>query len=203
MNRRSRSSRELPRWAIVASCVALAALVVGPSPANAATPTLVISPVQAAPGQTVKASGTEWEQGLGVVRVFADGSDILKPSAALATAPLQSGAFSTPLTVPELPAGSYRFVACQRCGDVDGYPSASFEFTILATTLTAVTAPRPTVTAPTAGTGGALPVLVLVVVLLALASWLLLRQRPTAKRRRATHPVDGNPPGRQGVHDIE
>lgn len=208
MNRRFRRSRELPRWGVAASCVALAALMVGLSPANAATPTLVISPVQAAPGQTVTASGTEWDEGLGVVRVFAAGSDILKPSAALATVPLQSGAFSTPLTVPELSAGSYRFVACQRCGDGDGHPSASFEFTILATTLTAATpttatAPRPTATAPTASTGGALPVLVVVIVLLALASWLFLRQRPTAKRRRATRPVDGNPPGRQGVYDDE
>jgi hypothetical protein len=208
MKRPFRRSRKLPRWGIAASCVALAALVVGLSPANTATPTLVISPVQAVPGQTVKASGTGWEAGLGDVRVFADGSDILKPAAALATAPPQSGAFATPLTVPELSAGSYRFVACQRCGDVDGYPSASFQFTILATTPTAttpttVTAARPTVTAPTASAGGVLPVLVAVIVLLALASWLVLRQRPTAKRRRARPPVDGNPPGRQGVYDDE
>jgi hypothetical protein len=197
MKRRFRRSRELPRWRVAASCVALAALMVGPSPANAATPTLVISPVQAAPGQTVTASGTGWQDGLGDVRVFAGGSDIRKPAAALATVPAQSGAFWMQLTVPELSAGSHRFVACQRCGDADGYPSASFEFTILATTLTAttptVTAPPPIVTAPTSGTDRVLPVLVAVIVLVALASWLFLR--PTAKRRRATPPLDENPPG--------
>jgi hypothetical protein len=206
MKRPFRRSGELPRWRVAASSVALAALIVGRSPANAATPTLVISPVQAAPGQTVTASGTEWDEGLGDVRVFAGGSDLLKPAAALATVPPQSGAFATPLTVPELSAGGYRFVACQRCGDVDGYPSASFEFTILATTPTAttsttVTAPRPIVTAPTASTGGALPVLAVVIVLVALASWLVLRQRPTAKRRRPGWQPHAEDAERQGPGD--
>jgi hypothetical protein len=202
MKRPFRRSRELPRWGIAASCVALAALMVGLSPANAATPTLAISPVQAAPGQTVTASGTGWEDGLGDVRVFADGSDILKPAAALATATPQSSAFSTPLTVPGLSAGSYLFVACQRCGEVDGYPSASFQFTITATTPTpTVTAPPPIVTAPTASTDGAVPVLLVVIVLLAVASWLFLRRRPTAKRRRPAWQAHAEDAERQGPCD--
>jgi hypothetical protein len=122
-------------------------------------PALTLSPATAPPGQTVTATGTGWrpaDRG-GEVRIFADPSAVTDPSATpLATAtPESAGTFSVPLTVPNKPPGTYRFVACQRCNDPDGGPTAHFFFTITplttrptVSTTVPTTSPRPTVTQP-------------------------------------------------------
>src|SRR5262245_46946364 len=93
-------------------------------------PTLSFNPVAASPGWQVVASGDGWSPTDGVVSIFRDRGDSLKPGAALAqSSPDSTGHFSTPTTVPFVSPGDYSFYACQVCGDVDGEIATSELFT--------------------------------------------------------------------------
>ena len=140
-------------WGIVA-CSALIILTGGVSPANAAASTLLLSPASASPGQTVTATGTGWDPRFGDVSIFADASDSLDPSAALATATPVQGTFSTILTVPNKPAASYQFFACQRCGDPD---RTSFDCCTSSPFTIATPAPTPPTAAPAPPTAAPAP----------------------------------------------
>jgi hypothetical protein len=212
---RFRGGWGLARWGIVGGCGMLVVLVVGLSPVEAAEPSFSLDSTSGSPGQTITATGTGWIPN-DVVRIFADLSEIRDPSAALASITSDSGNFSVSLTVPEKPAGSYQFTACQSCSAVGGGDPiniASFSFTILVPPPTVPptnppptvppTNPPPTVPPiePVSTATPALPILLVAITLILLAaSWWVLR-RPTARWRRPTWEAQAEDEQRHGRCD--
>jgi hypothetical protein len=140
------------------------------------------------------------------VRIFADRSSVTDPSAVLARAtPDSAGTFSVTLTVPNRPPGTYQFIACQRCGNPDGYPSANASFEIspvpptVSPTVPPTGPPLTIVPSPAAPPDTTLPIVLVVLVLLAaVALWLFFRQRPIARWRRPTWEAQAEDAQRQG-----
>ncbi len=93
-------------------------------------PALELSDTSGAVGEAIDANGSGWMPELGEVRIF------LNPSSTFSEAPLETftveedGTISGTFQVPDVPPDVYELVACQDCGDVDGYPRRSFEFTV-------------------------------------------------------------------------
>jgi hypothetical protein len=151
-------------------------------------PAFTIEPSSAYLGQSVEAWGTGWEPAFGEVRIFTDSAAVADPAAVpLAVAPVDDlGRFGpTPVTLFGLAATSYSFVACQRCGDPDITPSATFDFTVLTRGSSGASTPAqtsgPSIAAPTSGaTGGrdwTVAILVLLVIVLAGFAGVLLARR--------------------------
>jgi hypothetical protein len=104
-------------------------------------PQLSLVPTSGGPGAGVVASGSGWLPDVEVL-VFADRSEITEPGAALARRSAdEAGTFSASFAVPQRDRGAYQFIACQRCGDPDGYPQASASFRITAVPPTTTTPP--------------------------------------------------------------
>lgn len=113
-----RDSQGLAQRAILAGCGALVILGLCSSQASAASPAVSPDPDSAPVGEAVAATGSGWDPSVGDVSIFAEEAEVADPSAALVTAtPDADGSFSVALPVPDMPAGTYAFVACQRCDD--------------------------------------------------------------------------------------
>jgi hypothetical protein len=112
-----------------------AMLVSLPTRALAQGPELVIDPLGAPAGWQVVVSGSGWDPSLGPVSVSIEGvtnptPSPLTPSTPPPPTPDASGSFSATFVAPFLAPGPYTFVACQDCGDADGFPEARRSFTI-------------------------------------------------------------------------
>jgi hypothetical protein len=121
-----------PRLALVALCGITAMLILWGPRAQAAGESLHLSPSSGAPGDTVIASGSGWLPGGGPVMVFVNLSESNDPANALMVQdPDSFGNFKGPLIVPIRKTATYRFLACQACGDPDPYPYdySSFKIT--------------------------------------------------------------------------
>jgi hypothetical protein len=128
------------RLGVAAGLVFLAtAMLVSNAPhALAQGPELVIDPLGAPAGWQVVVSGSGWDPSLGRVSVFSSIDDVNSPtpspippsSPSPSPTPDANGSFSTTYVVPFLTPALYTFVACQDCGDADGFPEARGSFTI-------------------------------------------------------------------------
>ena len=112
-------------------------------------PLFQLTPASGAPGDTVTATGSGWLPGRGAVWVFASRDDIIEPELALAVVRTDAaGSFTTPLDVPDVPAGGRQLFACQACGDPRGYPSAVADFTVIAVGATPLLSLQPSAGEP-------------------------------------------------------
>jgi hypothetical protein len=77
-------------------------------------PTFRLLPPAGAPGESLQAVGEGWGPDRGRVRVFVDSSSAREePDAVAQVRP--DGTFEVSIVVPELDAGAYTVIACQRC----------------------------------------------------------------------------------------
>ena len=110
-------------------------------------PTARATPASGLPGATITLTGEGWDPGIEGL-LYVSQNDVGTSSTIGSFTPGEDGTFTAPLTVPDVPKGPYTMVACQRCGDPDGFPEATFRFQ--------VTALKPSVTAsPASGLPGA------------------------------------------------
>jgi hypothetical protein len=129
--------RRLAVGAVLGLVTAIAALPSSPAPAQG--PEASNQASGAPPGWPVIVSGSGWDPSFGPVSVYSSIEDAEKSSSTpLAPAspvpsptPNADESFSVTLVVPSLPPGPYTFVACQDCGNADGYPLARFPFTVV------------------------------------------------------------------------
>lgn len=85
----------------------------GASP-SVTTASLTLSQTEAHPGDRIHVLGSGWDRKAGRVEIFLDPSaSTRKPDAT--KLPRPNGDFDVPLDVPELAAGSYTVLTCQRC----------------------------------------------------------------------------------------
>ena len=129
------------RLAVGAALVFVTAAALLPSPAaRAQGPEASIQPAGAPPGWPVVVSGSGWDPSFGAVSVYGSIDDVgssssaplAQPSPTSSPTPDADESFSVSLVVPSLAPGPYTFVACQDCGNVDGYPLARVPFTVVA-----------------------------------------------------------------------
>jgi hypothetical protein len=93
--------------------------------------TLLLSPGAGQPGDVIEATGSGWDAEAGGVLIF-DSTHITSLLDAIATSdpPQPDGTFSVSFPMPDLPAGSHVFLACQGC-ERKGYLHAPYTVQVL------------------------------------------------------------------------
>jgi hypothetical protein len=84
-------------------------------PTAAVEPSLALDPEEAGPGERIQALGSGWDPTAGRVRIFVDPDPATETEPDERARPGPDGSFDVPLDVPELDAGTYTVLACQRC----------------------------------------------------------------------------------------
>ncbi len=96
-------------------------------------PEISIDPTTTSGGSAITVTGSGWDPSLGPVSVYSSIEDVTgptpspplgPPSPSPSPTPDATGSFSITLVVPFLPPGPYTVVACQDCGNSDGFPLA-------------------------------------------------------------------------------
>lgn len=145
-----RGLRSLRLGLVCLTLVLPATLLAAAPDASAQGETLVFNILSGPSGAPLTVSGTGWSVDLGDVFVFSS-RESNDTANAFAHFPPQ-GESST--TVPSMTPGPYTFYACQACGDPDGFPSATQEFTVTTSDATSDTPPPRLFLTPSGGAPG-------------------------------------------------
>ena len=89
-------------------------------PEEVPEPSIELQPPTTGAGEHITVVGSGWNARAGGVRIYVNPADPLTERPNQTAKPKADGTFTVDLLIPELDAGAYPVLACQRCGRPDG-----------------------------------------------------------------------------------